>query len=199
MPVGQSCDVERTDEEWNAQTGKLERTLEFGEAGPWPGRFAFSPDSKTFVIGCQKDDNAGEVQWWDAQTWKLKRAVKQDNCVVAVVFSANGKTLASASGHDAIQIWDAKKAEIIRSLKGVQPWPCVALSPDGQLVAAGLKDGTVRLWDAQTGEMAQTLKGHRSAIQSLAFSPDGKTLASTSHDDEAVRFWPINKPDAGHK
>jgi RNA polymerase sigma factor (sigma-70 family) len=181
---------------WNAQTGKLVRTLEFGEVGPIS--FAFSPDSKMFVIGCQKDGNAGQVQWWDAQTWKMKRAFDQDECVASVMFSANGKMLASASYKDSIQLWDAQKGEPVRSLKGVNPGRGVAISPDGRTVAAGARDGKVRLWDAQTGELTQTLKGHGSEIYSLAFSPDGKTLASASQD-ATVRLWPIKKRTAEQK
>ncbi|HEY7330475.1 MAG TPA: sigma-70 family RNA polymerase sigma factor [Gemmataceae bacterium] len=183
---------------WNAQTGKLERTLEFAEAEPGPISFAFSPDSKTFVLGCQKDVDAGQVQWWDAQTWKRTRAYKLDKYVHAVVFSANGKVLASASGHDSIQLWDAQKGEPIRSLKGAQSGRSLALSPDGQTVAASGKDGNIRLWDVQTGVLKETRKGHSEAIYSLAFSPDGKTLASTGQD-ETVRIWPINQRAAEDK
>jgi WD40 repeat protein len=66
------------------------------------------------------------------------------------------------------------------------------------MVAAGWGDGQVRLWDVQTGERKETLKGHESQIYSLAFSPDGKTLASTSQD-ATVRLWPINKGTVGAK
>jgi WD40 repeat protein len=183
---------------WNAQTGKLARTLEFGEAGPWPITFAFSHDSKTFVIGCQKDVNAGQVQWWDAQTWKMKRAFDQEECVASVLFSANGKMLASTSYKDSIQIWDAQKGEPVRSLKGVNLWRGVAVSHDGRTVATGARDGKVRLWDTQTGELTGTLKGHESGIYSLAFSPDGKILASVSQD-ETLRLWPISKRIIGAK
>src|SRR5439155_13534933 len=48
---------------WSADTGTLERTLETGEASPWS--MAFSPDSKTLVVGGQKNDGSGEVSLWD--------------------------------------------------------------------------------------------------------------------------------------
>jgi WD40 repeat protein len=182
---------------WDARMGKLERTIEIGEAQPWS--LAFSSDSKLLAIGGQKEDHSGQVQLWDAQNWKQKHVLKHDKYVNTVAFSANGKVLASGSGDDLVQLWDAQKGERIRSLKGVRHGTrCVAFSPDGQTIAAGWSDGTVRLWDVQSGELKKTLKGHTDAIYSLAFSPDGKTLASTSQD-ETVRFWPINQAAAGDK
>jgi WD40 repeat protein len=46
----------------------------------------------------------------------------------------------------------------------------------------------VRLWDLATRKQRATLKGHQYAVQSLAFSPDGKVLASGDHDG-AIKLW----------
>ena len=52
----------------------------------------------------------------------------------------------------------------------------------------GVKTSTVRLWNTVTGEHKRTLTGHTSRVLSVAFSPDGQTLASGSLDD-TVRLW----------
>jgi WD40 repeat protein len=63
----------------------------------------------------------------------------------------------------------------------------IALSPDG--LTAGIGNGnTVYLWNTQTGEMKQSLIGHRGSINSVAFSPDSKTIATGSQDN-TVRLW----------
>ena len=53
-------------------------------------------------------------------------------------------------------------------------------------------DTTIKLWDPQTGKLRQTLTGPKNRLESLAFSPDGKTLASGSGGPEAlIWLWPI--------
>jgi WD40 repeat protein len=63
----------------------------------------------------------------------------------------------------------------------------VALDPNGQLVAAGVADDIV-VYDAHTEKPLVTLVGHTDAVTGVAFSPDGKLLASSSRDHDA-RVW----------
>ena len=176
---------------WNAGTGALERTLKLGEAQPWS--VAFSPDSKVLIVGGQKNDHSGQIQWWDAQTWTLKHVVTQDKYVNAVAFSPDGRMVATSDGGELVQVWSTKKGEVIVSLKGPKRGQrTVAFSPDSRTVAAGGGDGKVRLWDVQTGKLKETLEGHEAEIYAIAFSPDGRRLASTSQD-QTLRLWPINR------
>ena len=55
----------------------------------------------------------------------------------------------------------------------------------------GSDDGTVRLWDANTGTLINTLTEHTDGVSSVAFSPDGNTIA-TGSDDDTVRLWDAN-------
>ena len=55
----------------------------------------------------------------------------------------------------------------------------------------GIIDGNIRLWDTTTGKRIRTLEGHTEGINSVVFSPDGKTLASGSEDD-TLRVWDVH-------
>ncbi|MDJ0620558.1 MAG: AAA-like domain-containing protein, partial [Calothrix sp. MO_192.B10] len=72
----------------------------------------------------------------------------------------------------------------------------VSVSPNGQLIATatgatatGVSNNTVQIWDLK-GNLLQTLKGHSDFIWNIRFSPDGKTLASSSSDG-TIRLWNV--------
>ena len=111
------------------------------------------------------------------------------NSVWAVVFSPDGKLVASASKDHTVRLWDTASGASLQTLEGHSDsvW-AAAFSPDGKLVASASNDGTVRLWDPVSGASLQTLKGHANSVRAAAFSPDGKLVASASND-HTVRLW----------
>ena len=59
--------------------------------------------------------------------------------------------------------------------------------------ACGQSNGTVRLWNAHTGKLRRTLTGHKGRIESLAFSPDGKMLATGGGGgDASIKLWDLS-------
>lgn len=159
---------------------------------------AFSLDGKTLASG--SDD--GAIFLWNGITGALDQVLHQQTApVLALAFGgANGELLASA-GHGCIYLWDWQQGALSICWSGHPDliWSLV-FSPDGRLLASGSVDQTIRLWQISTLVFAEAakphtppstvLKGHSAHIYSLAFSPDGKTLASGSFD-QTVRLWEV--------
>jgi WD40 repeat protein len=81
------------------------------------------------------------------------------------------------AGREAIQLWDAASGGELASYPGIRDVSGLAASPDGSLLAAGVNLG-VKVLSAADGRGIDTLLGTAVAVQSAAFSPDGKTLAA---------------------
>jgi WD40 repeat protein/tRNA A-37 threonylcarbamoyl transferase component Bud32 len=127
-----------------------------------------------------------EWYWWNRVLHNEKLTLRgHAEAVTSVVFSPDGKRLASASRDGAVKVWDAASGQETLTLNGCTS---VAFSPDGKRLASASEDKTVKVSDAVTGQELLTLKGHTGWVLSVAFSPDGKRLASAS-EDKTVKVW----------
>jgi WD40 repeat protein len=118
--------------------------------------------------------------------------------VEQVVFSADGKLLASGGRDRTVKVWDATNGKEIKTFSGL-PWSVrsVAFLSDGRIAATSGKwdktkkawEGEIRIFDLKSGKTT-SLKGHSYTIDSLALSPDGKQLASASEDETAL-IWDL--------
>ena len=112
-----------------------------------------------------------------------------DSSVTSVVFSPDGRRLATASWDKTAKIWDAETGKELMTLSGhTNAVNSVVFSPDGRRLATASTDKTAKIWDAETGKELMTLSGHRNAVNSVAFSPDGRRLATASTDATA-KIW----------
>jgi WD40 repeat protein len=107
-----------------------------------------------------------------------------------MAFSPDGGTLFAASSFHTVTVWDVPTRTVNQTLGGstVHDDVPLALSPNGRYVAAGSWGNRFNVWDLEAEREVELLAGHRGLLLSLAFSPDGKTLASSAQDGK-VQFW----------
>jgi|GEM_PF-1588083 len=125
---------------------------------------------------------------WHSETPDARGPAARES-VLALAYSPDGKTLATAGEGPAVVLRDVATGRVVAQLSGhSDAVAALAFSPDGRSLASAGYDGTVRLWDVAGGRERAVLKGHTNWVFALAFSPNGATLASGGHD-KTVRLW----------
>jgi RNA polymerase sigma factor (sigma-70 family) len=191
---------------WDVAADKeIHRLQGLPQSGAW---IAFSPDGKTLVSaafpwklkGGGKGGVGGEepipamLYLWDLATGKeVRRFAAEPGGFNFVAFSPDGKSLITTGLEGTVCLWDPATGKERRRFAADKQaaFHAWALSPDGKTLATARRgESVIYLWELATGKERWRFTGHRGEVRSLAFSPDGKALASGS-EDTTILVWDL--------
>ena len=162
-------------------------------------KIAYSPDGTRLAVG-----SSIGVWIYDIETGKALDLFPMYG-VSCLAFSPDGKTLVSGSRRHNLVLWDMTTGKPLRTF--INEYQVVvfsvAFSPDGKTIVSGHAGGYLRSWETATGKHIRLLSGmggeeggrlpfeHTGTVHNIAFSPDGKTLASAGYYGRGteVRLW----------
>jgi WD40 repeat protein len=179
-----SASADKTAKLWDLKSHEEIRTLKFHA----PVRtLALSVDGRRLMTG----DTSGTVQVWDVST---EKPAWQQQGVTAHVFevavSSDGIHAAAGCADGSVHLWNAVTGKAVHVFRDSGRAHSVTFSPDGGLLATGDSHEKVRVWDVATRQEAHApLEGHSHYVYGLAFSPNGKYLASASWRE--VKVWEV--------
>ncbi len=202
---------------WNTMQWEKCYTLSIEQIDLRKARLLFHPNGEFFIIIPREGDNliwdlksgdqvgtlstamCSDITLFRGLKTDIQRAPKQQTHPRRVWgFEASPRgTLLAGGMWDEIRIWDAATLEtrmVIIPPEGCQKQHTLAFSPCSRYLASGTwwqrgqKKVSIRLWEVATGENIHTFWGHPTDVQCLAFSPDGRILASGSFDG-TILLW----------
>jgi RNA polymerase sigma factor (sigma-70 family) len=198
---------------WDASDGKeIQQIKDVPNGGM---ALCFSPDSKALACSIEgRNRTKLALHLWDVASGKERTRfdvrIAESSYWSCLTFSPDGKVLAFAvQGRNTslVCLWDTASGKELGRYAGHRLWVgALAFSPDSKLVASGTllhplnhhgqKDCSIHVWEAATGRLIRRFEGQHSFVNSMAFAPDGLTVASGASDC-TILLWDITgrRPD----
>lgn len=180
---------------WDIRSHKLIYSFKGHKKGVYS--VVFSPDGTQLASSTSDDDSRSSenstIKLWDLKSRQLIHTFEKQNPLMSVIFSQDGKQLISVHYDKPIKVWDIKTKQLVhQSKKVVNALSKITISPDRKQVVTSDIEGTIKLWDINSQQPIHHLgkeNEYKPMILSMAYSPDGKQLASVAPHDESIKLW----------
>ena len=174
---------------YSLEDGRLQLCVDNDQGKTIPTEFATKPASGLMLLVLERATEARKSEEPKAvEGTALATLMGSGAPVRAVAFSPDGRAVAACAKDGRIYCWEAKTGKLLHKVEGNR-WRSLAFSPDAKLIAAvGSRPqqqgevGTVHVVDAITGKILFTLKEEGGSSDAVAFSPDGRHLATAGSD-----------------
>ncbi|MCA9199751.1 MAG: protein kinase [Planctomycetales bacterium] len=179
------CSVQSRLELRDANTLEVIRHFELGQDA---FGITAATDRSEVAVACR-----GQVQLLEiVPNWNQRRVLEipDERKAQGVAYDHAGAQLAIVGDFGEVLLFDPKSGRLLHRMPVVSPGNCVAFCEQSGLLATGHDDGAIRIWDTNSGRLRSSLTEYDGQIRSLAFSPDGRTLASVSSGGVA-RLWSV--------
>lgn len=145
------------------------------------------------------------IRLWDLNANEhfrfLRNPDNKGNFPYSLAWSPDSTYLASGSHQHGMKVWNVRTGEEVWIGRHATSWyPRIVWSPNGTYLAGGGVDGNISIWNVPQDELAQQLSGHQGRIMSLAWSADGKRLASGARGaiEGELFVWELESGQRSH-
>jgi WD40 repeat protein len=193
-PQGLLVSVDRWSN-WALWKGLSQRPVQTGRVWATVFGLAFSSAGKNLYMGEHSHSGFG----YSVKRWQINQRMKnlgpflkqgkggKRGYGLAVVAGGKGTTLAIPLSNGQVHLWDLPSRTLRATCNPGRAIRSLALSPEEELLAVA-SGREITLWEVATGTLRARVRGHQRVVTGLAFSPDGRSLVSSSTDG-LVKHW----------